>query len=132
MKNVMVFGTFDILHKGHEDFFRQARKLGEYLIVIVARDKNVLKIKGKLPRNGEIVRQRKIVESKLADEVAIGSIEDRYKIIQEFKPNVICLGYDQKVSERELREKLIEFGLAKTKIIRLDSFFPEIYKSSKL
>jgi len=128
----MVFGTFDILHKGHEDFFRQARKLGEYLIVIVARDKNVLKIKGKLPRNGEIVRQRKIVESKLADEVAIGSIEDRYKIIQEFKPNVICLGYDQKVSERELREKLIEFGLAKTKIIRLDSFFPEIYKSSKL
>ncbi|MCK5490568.1 MAG: adenylyltransferase/cytidyltransferase family protein, partial [Candidatus Pacebacteria bacterium] len=95
MKKVMVFGTFDIFHKGHEDFFRQAREFGEYLIVVVARDENVLKIKGKLPRDNEDMRQEKIVESKLADKVILGNLDDKYKVIQEYKPDVICLGYDQ-------------------------------------
>ena len=45
MKKVMVFGTFDGLHEGHLDFFRQAREYGDYLIVAVARDVNVKKIK---------------------------------------------------------------------------------------
>ena len=128
----MVFGTFDIFHKGHEDFFRQAREFGDCLIVVVARDENVLKIKGNLPRNSEKARQEKIIESELANETVLGSLSDKYKIIQDNKPDVICLGYDQKVSEDELKSKLIELGLEETKIIRLNSFFPEIYKSSKL
>ncbi len=132
MKKVMIFGTFDIFHKGHEDFFRQAREFGDSLIVVVARDENVLKIKGNLPRNNEKARKEKIVESKLADEVILGNISDKYKVIQDNQPDIICLGYDQKVSEDELKNKLIEFGLEKTKIIRLNSFFPEKYKSSKL
>ena len=41
----MVFGTFDILHQGHLDFFKQARKLvaNPFLVVSVARDVNVKK-----------------------------------------------------------------------------------------
>lgn len=128
----MIFGTFDIFHKGHQDFIRQAREFGEYLIVIIARDKNVLKIKGSLPRNNERERQNIIVKNKLADEVILGNINNKYKIIQDNQPNLICLGYDQKVSKKELQEKLIEFNLNNTKFIRLKSFFPEIYKSSKL
>ena len=44
---IMAFGTFDILHAGHLNFFKQARKLSKYpfLIVSVARDVNVKKIK---------------------------------------------------------------------------------------
>lgn len=132
MKKVMVFGTFDIFHKGHEDFFRQARKFGEYLTVVVARDENVLKIKGKLPRNTEIIRRDKIIESALADEVVLGNLVDKYEVIKKTGPDIICLGYDQRVSEDELKKKLIEFGLEKTEIVRLSSFHPEIYKSSKL
>ena len=51
MVRVMVFGTFDGLHQGHLNFFKQARNLSKnsYLIVSVARDKNVKKIKGRLP-----------------------------------------------------------------------------------
>ena len=128
----MVFGTFDIFHKGHEDFFRQARKFRGYLIVVVARDENVLKVKGGLPRNNENIRQGKIIESDLADEVVLGNFNDKYKVIQDKKPDIICLGYDQRVSKDELKIKLVEFGLEKTKIIRLNSFFPEKYKSSKL
>lgn len=132
MKKVIVFGTFDIFHEGHRDFFRQAREYGDYLIVVIARDKNVLKIKGKLPENNEIIRQKKISDSRLADIVILGDLDDKYKVIQEHKPDVICLGYDQKYSEAELKQKLVEFGLEKTHIVRLSSFHPEIYKSSKL
>ena len=44
-KKVMVFGTFDIFHKGHENFLKQAKKLGDCLTVVVARDETVLKFK---------------------------------------------------------------------------------------
>ncbi|MCK5413491.1 MAG: adenylyltransferase/cytidyltransferase family protein [Candidatus Pacebacteria bacterium] len=132
MKKVMIFGTFDIFHKGHEDFFRQAREFGQYLIVVVARNENVLKIKGNLPRNNEIARRDEIVKSGLADEVVLGNYSDKYKIIQDNKPDVICLGYDQQVSEDELKNKLIKFGLENTRIVRLNSFHPKTYKSSKL
>ena len=50
---VMVFGTFDILHPGHLNFFKQAREFGNFLIAVIARDKTVLKIKGRLPKNNE-------------------------------------------------------------------------------
>ena len=58
MKKVMVFGTFDIFHDGHRDYFKQAREFGDYLIVVVARDENVLKIKGNIPRNNEKAREK--------------------------------------------------------------------------
>lgn len=32
-KKALAFGTFDGLHEGHEDFFRQAKKFGDNLIV---------------------------------------------------------------------------------------------------
>lgn len=131
-KKVMVFGTFDIFHEGHKDFFRQAKEFGDYLIVVVARDKNVLRIKGRLPENNEQARQKQIIESKLADIVVWGDLSDQYKVIKEYKPDMICLGYDQKVSEEELKEKLVEFSLQKTQIVRLNPFHPEMYKSSKL
>lgn len=132
MKKVMVFGTFDIFHKGHMDFFRQAREYGEYLIVVVARDKNVLKAKGKLPQNDENSRKKTIFESNLADNVVLGDLNDQYKVIKEYRPEVICLGYDQKLSMEELKKKLKEYNLEKTLIASLKSFHPEIYKSSKL
>jgi len=127
----MAFGTFDVYHKGHESYLEQARKLGEYLIVVVARDKMVSIIKKQETRNKEQERLEKIKLSGLADEVVLGNLKDRYKIIEKYRPDVIALGYDQKVDLMELKEKLKEFNL-KAKIVRLKSFKPEIYKSSKL
>ena len=48
MKTVMAFGTFDLMHPGHEYFLRQAKKRGDYLIAVIARDSTVKKLKGKL------------------------------------------------------------------------------------
>lgn len=128
-KKVMAFGTFDVYHKGHESYLDQAKKLGEYLIVVVARDRAVAIIKKQEARNKEQERLEKIKLSGLADEVVLGNSKDKYRIIQKYRPSVIALGYDQKVDLAELKDKLKKFNL-NAKIVRLKSFKPEIYKSS--
>ena len=129
-KKVMAFGTFDIFHKGHENFLKQARKCGDYLIVVVARDKTVLSVKKQRTANNEHKRLKVLLNSKFIDESVLGSLGDKYSVIKKYKPDVICLGYDQKVFTKDLRIKLREFGLDKTKIIRLKSYYPKKYKTS--
>jgi FAD synthetase len=132
MGKVLVFGTFDIFHEGHMDFLRQAGKHGDFLRVVVARDVTVAKVKGRAPRYSEQERAATVQKSGLADEVVLGGLADKYDVVRGYKPDVICLGYDQKFFVGELRKKLDESGLNRTKIVRLEPHKPEIYKSSKL
>ena len=132
MKKILAFGTFDIFHEGHKSFLKQTRKFGDYLIVVIARDKTVENIKKRLSQNNENSRLEIVRRSNLADEVILGNLENKYEVIKKYKPDVICLGYDQGTFTENLREKLKEFDLVDTKIIRLKSFHPEKYKSSKL
>lgn len=132
MKKVLVFGTFDIFHEGHCDFLKQAKIHGDFLRVVVARDVTVLKVKGRRPRYDELERADTIKKSGLVDEVVLGSLNDRYEVVRKYKPDIICLGYDQKQSVAELRKKLNESGLDRTGIIKLKAHKPEIYKSSLL
>jgi len=121
----MVFGTFDIIHPGHKNFFKQAREYGEYLIVVVARDKTVKEVKGKMPANNEKARLSNIKKSGLVDEAVLGNLKDKYKNIKKLKPDVICLGYDQ----INFTDKLNNFNI---KVIKLKSHKPNIYKTSRI
>ena len=121
MKKVMVFGTFDILHKGHLNFFSQARKYGK-LVVVVAKDKTVLEVKGKKPRNNE---KKRLAKVKKHSRAILGMIKDKYKVIEKEKPDIICLGYDQKSFIKGLKK-------FKIKIVKLKPYMAHKYKSSKL
>jgi FAD synthetase len=133
-KKIIVFGTFDIIHPGHENLFKQARKFGSYLIVVVARDKTIKEVKGRLPVNNERARKNNILKLKIADKVILGDLKDKHKAIKKFKPEVICLGYDQKFFVDGLKAPLIRGvgGVKRVKIIRLKSHKPNIYKTSKI
>lgn len=131
-KKVMVFGTFDIFHLGHRSFLRQAKENGDYLTVVVARDKTVKSVKKQDTKNKEQARLENVQKSMLADKVVLGSLGDKYEVIKKYKPDVICLGYDQKFFIKNLKSKLKDFGLVETEVVRLKSYKPEIYKSSKL
>ncbi|MFA6047537.1 MAG: adenylyltransferase/cytidyltransferase family protein [Parcubacteria group bacterium] len=132
VKQVIVFGTFDIFHKGHMSFLRQAKKYGDFLLVVIARDRIVKKVKRKLPRNNEKNRLKTVENSGLADEVVLGHLRDMYAFIKKYKPDVIALGYDQTAFVDKLEEKLLSMDMKSVRIIRLKSYRPNIYKSSKL
>ena len=128
----MVFGTFDILHEGHLYLFSEAKKFGNYLIVVVGRDKTVKKIKGRNPQNNENIRLENVAKISLVDKAVLGDIEDQYKVLEKYKPDIICLGYDQKSFITENLEKEIEKRGIKTKIVNIGPYREDIYKSSKM
>ena len=61
----------------------------------------------------------------------MGNEGDKWKIIEEIKPDIIALGYNQSSYTKGLKKGMKERGL-KVKIIRLKSYKPEKYKSSLL
>lgn len=122
---VMGFGTFDGIHPGHESFLRQLRSFGDEVIAVVARDRNVEKIKGRRPHFSERERVGFIKESGLADQTLLGNEEDFYTPLRQCEPDVIGLGYDQQADPAEIRDLF-----PKIKIVRLRAFEPEKYKSS--
>lgn len=129
-RKVMAFGTFAVLHPGHVYFFKKAKEFGDCLIVVVARDVNVKRIKGFLPKLDERARREVVGAIKFVDEAVLGDKKDWYKVILKYKPEIICLGYDQKIPENfggELKKR----GVA-AKIVRLKSHKPKKYKSSKI
>ncbi|MBT4941809.1 MAG: FAD synthase [Candidatus Magasanikbacteria bacterium] len=128
MKTVMVFGTFDILHLGHVDLFLQAKKYAEQLIVVVARDERVKKIKGKAPIHSEEERRILLGHIDCVDEAILGDESDVYNVIVEKKPDIIALGYDQTVFVDKL-EEVVSSNTLHTKVVRLKPYKAEKYKS---
>ena len=130
-KKVLVFGSFDLIHEGHKYFFNEAKKLGDELIVVVARDSTIRKFKGHEPKFNEEERVLHIKNIENVDKIFLGYEGDKWKIIEEIKPDIIALGYDQNSYTKGLRKGMKERGL-KVKIVRLKSHKPEKYKSSLL
>lgn len=128
----MCFGAFDGLHPGHLDFFKQAKKYGDFLVVSVARDRNVKKIKGKEPLFGEEERLELVENLKIVDKAILGAAHYFFVHIKAEKPDVICLGYDQWASEDDVRAELRKVGLLNTQVYRLDPYKSESAKSTHL
>ncbi len=134
MKTVLVSGTFDGLHEGHKNYFQQARKLGHRLICVIGQASIIKKIKGKEPKLTAKERIKLVKQCPEIDQVFLGvhgSDSKVYDFISSLKPDIIALGYDQKAYTKNLAKEMKKRGLD-TKVIRLKSFKPEKYKSSKL
>jgi cytidyltransferase-like protein len=127
-RKVLVFGTFDSIHRGHISFLKQARKHGDLLIGVVARDSIVKKMKGRKPENNE--KKRLGYLRKYVDVAILGEKKVTYRLIKKIKPDMICIGYDQKPGMREARRILKSIGMNHVKLKRMRSYMPEKYKSS--
>ncbi len=125
--NVLTFGTFDILHPGHEHYLNSAKMYGNRLITIVARASNRKKITGHVPRNSLEKRAEALGVLDISDIVEKGSEDTPLVWLEKYKPKVICLWYDQMWFS-----SLLDRYSSEIEIIRLDSHFPEQFKSSKL
>jgi FAD synthetase len=130
MKKVMCFGTFDLLHLGHIDYFKQAKKYGDNLVVVIARDRTK-ELQQQTATFLEEERRELIGSLKIVDEAVLGDVEDHFKIISDVKPDVICLGYDHVVKEEDLWKELEKRGLH-LKIYRMKAYKTDRHKGSKL
>ena len=108
MIKVLAGGRFNRIHPGHEYFLEKAKGFGDYLVVVIAHDAH--NAHGKT-----LMQQRKenVENLGIADKVIIGHPDSFAEVISEEKPDVIALGYDQKLPENVAaidRIKLVRIG----------------------
>ncbi len=129
---VLVGGVYDILHLGHLAVLAEAKTYGDILVVVVATDVTVETLKGRRPVFPEEDR-RALVESLRPVDAAILGYEDvgmgYEQVIDEVKPNIIALGYDQDSVARMVTE-LVERKKLSIRVVRLSKFDKEKYLSS--
>jgi FAD synthetase len=119
-KKIFMGGTFDIIHPGHIRLFREASRLGK-LYVVVARDENVKKFKGREPVNPEDWRLEIISSIRYVYKALLGDKTDPIKSIEILRPDIIFLGPDQAFDENYLRDELNKRGLGDIEIMRYSS-----------
>lgn len=135
-KVVLASGVFDLLHLGHVKFLEEAKKAGgksAKLLVIVARDSTVQKMKGRKPVMPESQRLALVESLRIVDEAVLGLEDfDIGDVIERVKPDVIALGYDQGDVEVQVCEYVNKHGL-NVKVVRLGRFdFDELSSSSQI
>ncbi len=130
---IMIFGTFDGLHKGHLNFFKQAKSItpNSFLIVSIARDENVRRIKGEYPVLNEKERRLLVRKLTMIDKVVLSGIRDHISHILRECPDIIALGYDQEAYTENLKKDLKNKGLL-IKIVRLKPYREKVYKNNLL
>lgn len=95
-KIIFTNGCFDIIHTGHVRYLRDAKKLGNILIVGLNSDSSVSAIKPGRPVNPEDQRAEVLAALEMVDYVVIFSEDTPYNLIKLIKPDVLVKGGDWK------------------------------------
>lgn len=96
MRIVITYGTFDLLHIGHINLLRRAKRLGDYLIVGLSTEKfNRIKGKGQIfsyKERKKILRSIRYVDKIIPEK----SWEQKTKDVKRYKADVFVIGDDWK------------------------------------
>ena len=118
-KIVFTNGCFDILHLGHIEFLKKAKKLGDILIVGLNTDSSVRKIKGeKRPIIKQKDRAEILSSLVMVDLVCLFSQETPHKLISKLVPDVLVKGADYR-KEDIVGKNIVESGGGKVVRIKL-------------
>ena len=122
---VLVGGCFDLLHFGHISFLKQAKALGECLVVALESDENVRRMKGDArPVHTQAQRKEMLESLSFVDEVIplppMHGDSDYYELVRNIKPAIIAVteGDATKIKKMEqateVGAKLIEIPKIRT------------------
>jgi FAD synthetase len=132
-KVVLASGVFDLLHLGHVRFLEEAKKVGgknAKLIVIIARDSTVEKMKGRKPIMSEDQRCALVESLKVVDQAVLGYEDfDIGEVIGKVKQDIIALGYDQTDMETEVQSYIAKHKLP-VKVEKIAKFAENALDSS--
>jgi cytidyltransferase-like protein len=132
LRVVLVGGVYDVLHLGHLAALTEAKTFGDVLVVVVATDVTVEMQKGRRPVFPDEDRRALVDSLKPVDAAILGYEDVRMgyeQVIDDVKPDVIALGYDQDSLARTITE-LVKRKKLKIEIVRLSKFDKEKYLSS--
>ncbi|MGN0161907.1 MAG: D-glycero-beta-D-manno-heptose 1-phosphate adenylyltransferase [Lachnospiraceae bacterium] len=97
-KIVFTNGCFDILHIGHVKYLKEARALGDILVLGLNSDASVKRLKGpSRPVNNEADRMDMLAEMEFIDYVVLFEEDTPYDLITKVKPDVLVKGGDYEV-----------------------------------
>ena len=104
-------GCFDLLHTGHVRLLRQARELGDALIVLVNSDKSVRALKGPgRPVMRDVDRARVLAALACVDAVAIFDGPTPERLLDTLRPNIWVKGGDYEAGELPETETVQRHG----------------------
>lgn len=126
----MASGVFDLIHLGHVHYLEEAKRLGDELVVVVARDSTVRRQKHE-PITPEEFRRHLVESLKPVDKAVLGGEGDMYQVVEELKPDIIALGYDQFHDAERIEEELKERGLD-VKVVRLSELDGDLDGTRKI
>lgn len=126
----MTTGVFDILHPGHVHMLQEAKKLGDELVVVLARDKSAAKEKH-APITPEEHRRHMVAALKPVDKAVLGHHGDYYRIVEELQPDVFALGFDQDYDEDAVQVEFDRRGIA-CRVVRLPRFVGDLVGSRRI
>jgi len=110
-KVVFTNGCFDLIHNGHVHLFKEAKKLGDVLIVAVNDDESIRTIKGASRPIFPLAERLEILEAiEQVDYLIAFSEETPQKIISVLLPDVLVKGEDWKKNEVVGRKEVEEAG----------------------
>ena len=88
------------MHKGHLTLLKEARSLGDKLIVGLNSDASVKRLKGNSrPVNNQQTRLEQLDLIPYVDQVIVFEQDTPYELIKELKPDMIVKGGDYTVEE---------------------------------
>ena len=126
---VMTNGCFDILHAGHVSYLKQAKDLGDRLIVAVNNDASVKRLKGEGRPVNQVDRRMAVLAGLASVDWVVPFSEDTpQRIIARLLPDLLVKGGDYKIEEIAGGEEVMasggsvmvlgfEDGISTTKII---------------
>jgi len=104
-------GCFDLLHAGHVRSFRDAKALGDILIVGLNSDASVRAIKGELrPVVCEEDRAETVAALEAVDYVTIFNESDPVAVLSKLRPDIHCKGEDYANGKRAIPEQPVVEG----------------------
>lgn len=110
-KLVFTNGCFDILHIGHTRYLKEARNLGDFLIVGLNSDSSVRRLKGpERPINSQENRLEMLESLRAVDLVIIFDEDTPHELIKELLPDILVKGGDWAVDQIVGAKEVIENG----------------------
>lgn len=104
-KIVHCHGVFDLLHPGHIRHLKEAKELGDKLVVSVTADKYVNKGPGR-PAFKEDLRMETLASIGFVDYVVLNDSPDAISVIEKIRPNIYVKGKEYKDHEKDVTGKI--------------------------